>query len=172
MPKYIIIHGQLREISDDELMHYGVAGMKWGVRRAQKQLSKATTKEDREKALSKLRDHKTKAAAKVEKLKKRMPELEKRAADAVMKTDVKAADLRRQSAMIRNRAYGTFVSRSRAEKRLYKANKLAARADALVAKSQQAKAKLESNKKMIETFNSGISEIDKTIVSSGKKYLS
>ena len=33
MSKYVIIHGQLREVSDDELMHYGVKGMKWGVRK-------------------------------------------------------------------------------------------------------------------------------------------
>lgn len=35
MSKYVIVHGQLRELSDDELMHYGIKGQKWGVRRYQ-----------------------------------------------------------------------------------------------------------------------------------------
>ena len=35
MNKYVIIHGQLRELPENELKHYGVIGMKWGVRRYQ-----------------------------------------------------------------------------------------------------------------------------------------
>ena len=43
-----------------ELYHYGVKGMRWGVRRAQKKLAKATTKEDRDKAIAALKKHKEK----------------------------------------------------------------------------------------------------------------
>ena len=59
--------------SDGELMHYGVPGMKWGVRRATKRLSKATTKEQRDKAVGKLETHRAKASAKIEKLNKKRP---------------------------------------------------------------------------------------------------
>lgn len=46
MPKnnYILIHGQLVDVSDDELKHYGILGMKWGIRRYQNKGDTLTTK--------------------------------------------------------------------------------------------------------------------------------
>ena len=58
--------------SEEELMHYGVLGMKWGVRRASKQLSGATTKEGRAKAKASLDKHYAKASKKLNKYSKKV----------------------------------------------------------------------------------------------------
>ena len=55
--------GKLHTIKHDELCHYGVKGMKWGIRRAQKQLSKATNSSAENRAFSKLQKHRANGSA-------------------------------------------------------------------------------------------------------------
>lgn len=54
--------------SNEDLQHYGVLGMKWGVRHANKQYAKSTTKSERQKATDKLNTHMDKASKKLNKL--------------------------------------------------------------------------------------------------------
>ena len=52
--------------NQEYLQHYGVRGMRWGIRRASKTLSKSSsTSEQREKAISSLQKHRAKATKKV-----------------------------------------------------------------------------------------------------------
>lgn len=52
----------------DELYHYGVKGMRWGVRKATKAVNRALYKDELNDAVKSLKRHKSKATAKIEKL--------------------------------------------------------------------------------------------------------
>lgn len=157
--------------NSEELMHYGVKGMKWGVHRASKQLAKATTTKERDAAIAKLNKHRGKASAKVEKLEKQHVQLEKDVNRHITKNDTKAAEIKAKAAQVRKKAYGRFTSQDRSEQMLYKANKLDARANDLMARSEKAKAKLAKNEKMTELFKKGLNDIDAAMVDKGRKYL-
>lgn len=72
---------------DEELYHYGVLGMKWGVRRAARALSKATTKEEKAKAAARLDKHVEKAGKKLSKIDNRIVKAQTKATKSLRKTD-------------------------------------------------------------------------------------
>ena len=166
---YIAVHraGDLNE----ELQHYGVKGMRWGVSRASKQLSNATTSEQKTKAVATLQKHRTKASEEIAKLEKKQPKLAKSVEQKIVKNDVQAVKLADKAAIKRRKAYGRFTSQKKSEKLIYKANKLQAKADYLSVKSEKAKAALSKNETLQASFKKGISEIDKTLTSKGRKYI-
>lgn len=156
------------ETSQEELYHYGVKGMKWGIRKAQSSLSKATTSAERDKAVAQLQKHRTKASTEIAKLEKKRPKLEKEVHRHITKNDEKAAKLREKSAKLEKKAYGMFTSKDRASNMLYKAGKLDNQAKSLEAKSAQAKARLAKNEEMQKIFKQGINDIDKAVKDAGK----
>lgn len=155
----------------DSLQHYGVKGMRWGVRRASKRLSKATTSEERKKAVSSLQKHRSKGAAEITKLRKKMPKLQEQADRAVVKYDTKAAKYDRKAAKLRSKLGRTTLISGVREERAYKAMGLETKASMLRAKSAEAKAKVQANKTMQEAFQREINNIDQILVERGKKYL-
>lgn len=158
-------------MNNNELKHYGVKGMRWGVRRATKQLSKATTKEAKEKAIGKLQKHKSKAQAKVAKLNKQRGKLEREYESRRISSEQAAAEFEAEAAKKRAKKYGIFVSEKKAAELEYEANKLMADAAEIRAKTKMYKQKIESNKVLTDAMNRGISEIDKTLAKQGRKYI-
>ena len=154
---------------NNELYHYGVVGMRWGVRRASRKLSKATTKEDRDRAIAKLNKHRTKAGNKVQKLNKQRVRLQKDVDRHVTKNDKYSITLKQKSAKLKRKALSRFTSEDRAQRLMLKAMRLDAKADTLMARSQLAKNKLEKNKTMTRLFEEGISNIDNTLHTKKKK---
>lgn len=157
---------------NDELKHYGVKGMRWGVRRATRQLTSSKSTDDKKrKAVESLQKHKTKATNKVSKLEKQRPKLEDKSHKYAMKNDVKAQKLKQKAAKKNRKAYGMFVSKKKADKLFYKAGKLNARADVMIAKSANAKAKIAKNESLTNMYKQGISTIDATLAEKGRKYI-
>lgn len=137
-------------MADEELKHYGVKGMRWGVTRASNKLNNATTNKQRDKALKSLSKHKYKSLAEIAKLKKK----EKKLDHPIRKNDIRVADLKTKSAKLKN-----------------KAGEIDARAELILAKSRKTQAKLDRNKRMQELYQQGIHDIDEAVISRGQKYI-
>lgn len=158
-------------IVNNELYHYGVKGMRWGVRRATKQLSKATTGDKRDKAIASLNKHRNKASKQIEKLNAKRPKLEKAYDKAVTKTDIKIAKLESKKSKLERKATRFFTSEAKATKLLGKSAVLDLKINKLKASSNSAKAAMAKNEHMTKMFQKGISDIDSALASSGRKYV-
>lgn len=159
---------------NDELVHYGIPGMKCGVRRAKKAYANDYSKGDTEKLAkldTKMQKNSAKAQRKVNKLEKEYPRLKADVDKHIRKTDVKASKLERQATRQRAKAYKRRQTKEGAENALYKANQLQARSEELRARSESAKAKLEANKNAQALFKQGIGEMSALRVDKGRKLL-
>ena len=164
----------MNSYENNELQHYGVKGMRWGVRRAKKSYAKATAtgnKDKIEKLDAKMAKHKTKATNKVKKLEKAQPQLEKNVQRHKQKTDIKAAKMQAEAARLRRKAIRPLVPEKMAQQYLNDALIKQAKADDLKARSEKAKMLLEANVDAQRIFNTGISEINKLTVDKGKQYI-
>jgi hypothetical protein len=136
-------------MNEQELQHYGVVGMKWGVRHAKRLSSKGNT----EKSTKVMSKHYTKAANKIATTQKKAVE-----------KNLKAAKLQKKA--LKKEANATTEKQyQKARKKTFKANKQQLKA----AKIQKKSMKFE--KKMEKTFSTvKINEIDREALERGKKY--
>lgn len=155
--------------TSNELTHYGVKGMKWGVRRNTKRLNSSDSA-TRAKAAGSLQKHREKASNEIAKLKKSNVKLDKRASDNIAKLEPKIAKLERKSAKLKLKAGKAFYT-STSSKRLHKSAKLDLKVAKLKESAAKTKAKIEKNQSMIKMFEKGISDIDSAMATRGEEYV-
>lgn len=144
--------------NQEYLMHYGILGMRWGVRRTPEQLGHKVAKlESRnQKYMSKVVKAKAAGANKLP----------------------KASKLRNKATKLRAKEYGFFTSKSEAEEYEHKAKKLEARAANLEresvsggAKAKKYLAKINKNRETISIFNNTIDSLNSGKVLAGNQFL-
>ena len=145
----------------DELCHYGIRGMRWGIRRYQN--PDGTLTEAGRKRVSKLRDSNSRLTGKRDKLTKRMEFQTRKYANSISKANQKAAELRVKE-------YGLFTTKARADKLEYKASKLEARAAQKAMKIDRTKARIAKIDALVSKNNRKISELNSAEISKGKDY--
>ena len=148
-------------VYSDELCHYGIRGMRWGIRRYQN--PDGTLTEAGRKRISKLHDSNSRLIGRRDKLTKRMEFQTRKYANSISKANQKAAELRVKE-------YGLFTTKTRADKLEYKASKLEARAAQKAMRIDRTKARIAKIDALVSKNNRKISELNSAEISKGKAY--
>lgn len=170
---------------NDELMHYGVRGMRWGVRRASKQLERSTNSGTRDKAINALNKHKAKGESKVASLEKKRVKLNNDLHKATIhdkiradKMESKAQKLDAKIAKNESKATAWYTSTNKVSKLMAKntklelrSNKLHTKASVLNSNYEKAKSKIEANESMQKAFKTELKNIDNALVENGRRYI-
>ena len=162
--------------TDGELYHYGVKGMRWGVRRAKKELhgsrsyTSTGTMGSHNHAVAVLDTHREKINKKLSKLDKKSEKLEAKRYKQATDSATKIAKLDRESAKLRKKAGKAFYT-STSNKRLHKAAKLDYKISKLKEATAKTQAKIEKNNRLKEAFKKGLDEINDELITKGQYFM-
>ena len=171
MSNYVLMHGTV--VDANELYHYGVKGMRWGVRRAIKELHESNRdgrKGGHNHAVSVLSTHRDKINKKLTALDKKSANLEAKRYKQATKNAEKIAKLERKSAKLKLKAGKAFYTET-ASKRLHKSAKLDLKVAKLKESAAKTKAKIEKNNRLKETYKKGLNEINHELITKGQDFL-
>lgn len=147
--------------SSEYLAHYGIPGMKWGVRRYQNDDGGLT--EAGKKRYARL-------GSKILREEVRKKELTKKFDSKVARSSIKAQKKYSKAAKLRNKEFGLFTTKSKADRLEYKARKLEARADKMTSEIDDTKAKIAKADALISKYNRKMSQLDPKGVENGRLY--
>ncbi len=158
---------------NDELYHYGVKGMRWGIRRAMKELHESNQtgrKGGHNHAVAVLSTHRDKINKKLTSLDKKSEKLEAKRYKQATKIEPKIAKLERKSSKALEKSYKTR-SVEKAEKYRQKSSALNYKVSKLKESVAKTKAKIEKNERLKQTFKKGLNEINRELVTNGQDFL-
>ena len=159
-------------MTENELYHFGIQGMRWGIRRAQKILGSSDTSVDKKKkAVQSLQKHQIKINKQISKLNKKDEQLLSNRDVQIRKSAGKMMNYREKANKLRRKKYGIFTSRSKAEKLEFKDSKLDMKAENIQNRIDRTKQLLAKNSQMKKIYNSGLDTISDTLKTKGKKYI-
>ena len=158
---------------NNELYHYGVRGMKWGVRRAMKELHESNStgrKGGHNHAVAVLSSHRDKINKKLTSLDKQSARLEAKRYKQATKNAPKIAKLEKKSSKYKLKAGKSFYT-STSNKRLHKSAKLDLKASKLKQAAAKTQAKIEKNERLKSIYKKGLSEINHELITKGQDFL-
>lgn len=155
----------------DELYHYGVLGMKWGVHRARRKLNNSNaTNSDHDKAVKSLRNHRDKIMNKISKLNTKSDKLKKQQYKIDTKLEPKAAKMERKANKLEKKVLKA-KSDEKAVKLMNKSVKLKTKVSDIRKDNARIKAKIEKNKKLKLMYAKGLNEVNTELIRNGKDFL-
>ena len=162
-------------MNNEELMHYGVRGMKWGVHKAVNELNSSRRDGGIDRgmynhAVAVLSSHRTKINKKLSKLESKRTKLDNKVYEQETKSSPKIAKMHNKAMKLRVKADRTVNSEKRDNLRA-KANKLEYKVSKIQSQAAKTRAKIAKNERLQQEFKKGLSTINKETVDKGREFL-